>query len=78
MIQPIDWTVQHTDPTGPNGTTKAAVAGKYNCSSTVEIHNGTFVPVPTAPGKPWTCMLGGPNAPTLTKQAEYVSFPTNG
>jgi ABC-type branched-subunit amino acid transport system substrate-binding protein len=75
MIQPIDWTKQHADPTGPGGTTKAAVAGKYNCASTVEIKNGKLTPLPTVPaGKQWICMTGGPNSPTLTKTPEYMRF----
>ena len=77
MIEPIDWTIQHNDPTGPNGTTKAEVAGKYNCASTVKIHDGKFVALPTPGGKPWTCMTGGPNAPTLTKTPTYESFPSS-
>jgi len=75
MIEPIDWTVQHTDPTGPNGTTNEKVAGKYICASTVKIHDGKFVPLPEVPaGKQWICMTGGPNAPTLTKTPEYMRF----
>jgi len=78
MIEPIDWTTQHNDPTGPNGTTKAQFAGKYICASTVKIHDGKFVPLATQDGKPWTCMTGGPNSPTLTKQPTYEAFPANG
>jgi hypothetical protein len=73
MIQPIDWTRQHNDPSGPNGTTIPKYSGKYNCSSAVKIHDGKFVPVQTS-GKPWTCMVGGDNAPTLTKTPTYMSF----
>jgi ABC-type branched-subunit amino acid transport system substrate-binding protein len=73
MIQPIDWTRQHNDPTGPNGTTISKYSGKYNCSSAVKIHDGKFVPVQNS-GKPWTCMTGGDNAPTLTKTPTYMSF----
>jgi ABC-type branched-subunit amino acid transport system substrate-binding protein len=75
FIQPIDWTKQHNDPSGPNGSTNAAVAGKYNCASTVTIHNGKLTPLPQVPsGKQWICMTGGPNAPTLTKTPEYMRF----
>jgi len=75
FIQPIDWTKQHNDPTGPNGSTNADVAGKYICASTVKIHDGKFTPIDTVPaGKQWICMVGGPNAPTLTKTPEYMRF----
>jgi branched-chain amino acid transport system substrate-binding protein len=73
MIQPIDWTRQHNDPTGPNGTSLSKYTGKYNCSSAVKIHDGKFVTVQDS-GKPWTCMVGGDNAPTLTKTPTYMSF----
>jgi len=75
MIVPIDWTKAHNDPTGPNGTVKPEFAGKYICASTVKIHDGKFVPLPTVPeGKQWICMKGGENAPTLTKTPEYMRF----
>ena len=73
MIVPINWTKQHNDPGGPNGTANQ-YAGKYECVSLTEVHNGAFVPVLTKPGKPWVCMSGGPNAPTLTKNAIYANF----
>jgi branched-chain amino acid transport system substrate-binding protein len=78
MIEPINWTIQHNDPTGPNGSTKAQFAGKYNCASTVKIHDGKFVPLPTQDGKPWTCLTGGANSPTLTTKPFYESFPADG
>ena len=37
MIVPIDWTIQHNDPRGPNGLTIPKYAGKYDCSSTVRV-----------------------------------------
>jgi branched-chain amino acid transport system substrate-binding protein len=74
MIMPIDWTRQHNDPTGPNGTSKPQFAGKWQCMSMTRIHEGKFVPVFTKPGKQFTCMVGGPNAPTLTKTPTYESF----
>ena len=77
MIQPIDWTRQHNDPTGPNHSTNSKYSGKYNCSSGVKIHDGKFVPLQTS-GKQWTCMVGGDNAPTLTKTPTYMSFPQAG
>jgi hypothetical protein len=78
MIEPIDWSIQHNDPTGPNGTTNEKVAGKYICASTVKIHDGKFVPLPEVPaGKQWICMTGGANAKTLTKTPEYMTFPTS-
>ncbi|MGO9875155.1 MAG: ABC transporter substrate-binding protein [Acidimicrobiia bacterium] len=73
MIEPIDWTKQHNDPEGPNRTANQ-YAGKYQCLSLTRVHDGHFVPLFTAPGKPWVCMVGGPNAPTLTKNASYESF----
>jgi len=73
MIVPIDWTKQHNDPTGPNGSVNQ-YAGKDQCISLTRIHDGKFVPVLTQPGKPWACMAGGPNAPTLTKHAIYENF----
>jgi ABC-type branched-subunit amino acid transport system substrate-binding protein len=74
MIVPINWTIQHNDPRGPNGTVIAKNSGPYNCAATVRVRNGTFVPVPTPPGKPWVCLKGGANAPTLTKTPTYMSF----
>ena len=75
FIVPIDWTKQHNDPTGPNGSTNATSPGKYICASTVKIHDGKFVPIDTMPaGKPWICMSVAPNAPTLTKTPEYMRF----
>jgi ABC-type branched-subunit amino acid transport system substrate-binding protein len=74
MIVPIDWTRQHNDPTGPNGTSKAQFDGKWQCMSMTKIHDGKFVPVFLKPGKQFTCMTGGSNAPTLTKTPTYESF----
>ena len=59
MIVPIDWTKQHNDPAGPNGTANQ-FAGDYQCMSLTRVHDGKFVPVLTQPGKPWVCMVGGP------------------
>jgi branched-chain amino acid transport system substrate-binding protein len=73
MITPIDWTKQHNDPEGPNRTANQ-YAGKYQCLSLTRVHDGQFVPLFTEPGKPWVCMVGGPNAPTLTKNATYENF----
>jgi branched-chain amino acid transport system substrate-binding protein len=73
MIVPIDWTKQHNEPGGPNGTANQ-YAGKYQCVSLTEVHDGKFVPLLTEPGKPWVCMSGGPNAPTLTRNATYANF----
>ena len=74
MIVPIDWTRQHNDPTGPNGTSKPQFDGKWQCMSMTKIQNGKFVPVFNKPGKQFTCMTGGSNAPTLTKTPTYESF----
>jgi ABC-type branched-subunit amino acid transport system substrate-binding protein len=73
MIVPIDWTKQHNDPEGPNHTVNQ-YGGKHQCVSLTRVHDGKFVPVLTQPGKPWVCMVGGPNAPTLTKNAVYENF----
>jgi branched-chain amino acid transport system substrate-binding protein len=74
MIVPIDWTISHNDPTGPNGSVIPKYAGKWECTSMTKIQNGEFVPVFSKPGKQFTCMVGGPNAPTLTKTPTYESF----
>jgi ABC-type branched-subunit amino acid transport system substrate-binding protein len=74
MIVPIDWTIQHNDPRGPGGSEIPKYAGKYICSATVRVKGGKFETVPTAPGKPWVCLKGGPNAPTLTETPDYMSF----
>jgi hypothetical protein len=74
MIVPIDWTISHNDPTGPNGTVNPKYAGKWDCMSMTKIVNGKFVAVFNKPGKQFTCMVGGPNAPTLTKTPTYESF----
>jgi len=75
MIPPIDWTRQHNDPAGPNGTTNTEVSGKYICASTVTIHDGKFVPLDDVPeGKQFICMTGGANSPTLTETPEYMRF----
>jgi branched-chain amino acid transport system substrate-binding protein len=73
MIVPIDWTKQHNDPTGADGTANQ-FAGKYQCVSLTRVRDGKFVPELNEPGKPFTCMVGGANAPTLTKHATYESF----
>ena len=73
MIMPIDWTKQHNDPAGPNGTANE-FAGEYQCISLTRVHDGKFVPVFQKPGKPFTCMVGGRNAPTLTKDPTYENF----
>jgi ABC-type branched-subunit amino acid transport system substrate-binding protein len=75
MIVPIDWTKQHNDPKGPGGVPNEN-AGKYPCFSPTRVRDGKFVAVYTKPGKPFVCMVGGPNAPTLTKQATYENFAT--
>jgi ABC-type branched-subunit amino acid transport system substrate-binding protein len=73
MIVPIDWTKQHNDPSGPNGRVNK-YAGDYPCLSPVRVHDGKFVSVFTKPGKPFLCMTGGHNAPTLTQTPTYVTF----
>jgi len=80
MIVPIDWTIQHNDPRGPGGTHIPKYSSQYNCAATVRVQGGTFVTIPSVPPtKPWVCMTGGPNSPTLTKTPEYMSFaPTSG
>ncbi len=76
MIVPIDWTRQHNDPAGPNGTQNAANAGHYNCSSDVRVSHGTFVPFPDVPaGKQWICLPPGQPA-TLPTSATYETFAT--
>jgi branched-chain amino acid transport system substrate-binding protein len=75
MIVPIDWTIQHNDPRGPNGTTIAKYASPYDCSVVVRVQGTKYVTIPQPPpGKPWVCLAGGPNAPTLTKTPTYMSF----
>jgi branched-chain amino acid transport system substrate-binding protein len=74
MIVPIDWTKQHNDPTGPNGTSIVKFDSKWQCMSMTKIVDGKFVPVFNKPGKQFTCMAGGSNAPTLTKTPTYESF----
>ena len=65
-------------PARPGGTTIPKYAGKYDCSSTVRVQNGDVrADAQTPPGKPWVCMTGGPNAPTLTKTPVYMSFATH-
>jgi hypothetical protein len=73
MIVPVDWTMQHNDPAGPDGTANQ-FAGDYQCVSLTRIHAGRFVPVFQTPGKPFTCMVGGRNAPTLTKNPTHENF----
>jgi ABC-type branched-subunit amino acid transport system substrate-binding protein len=79
MIVPIDWTKQHNDPRGPNGTINQKYTGNHNCTSTVRVHNGTFVTLPTVPGgKQWVCLPPG-QPPTLATSATYMTFvPANG
>ena len=78
MIVPIDWTRQHNDPAGPNGTINAANQGHYNCSSDVRIHNGKFVPFADVPaGKQWVCLPNGQPS-TLPASATYMSFASGG
>jgi ABC-type branched-subunit amino acid transport system substrate-binding protein len=74
MIQPINWTIQHNNPVGPNGTAIAKYSGKWDCASTVRVHDGKLVPLYTVPDKQWVCMVGDPNAPTLTKTPRYENF----
>jgi ABC-type branched-subunit amino acid transport system substrate-binding protein len=74
MIVPIDWTRQHNDPAGPNGTVNPAYAGHYNCSSVVRIHDGKFVTFPAVPaGKQWSCLPTG-QPPTLPRSPTYMTF----
>jgi len=74
MIEPIDWTRQHDDPAGPNGTINAAHDGHFNCASTVRIHDGKFVRLPDVPqGKQWICLPPGQPAQMPT-QATYMTF----
>ena len=76
LIVPIDWTKQHNDPAGPNGTFNQN-AGNYDCHSQTKVHNGELVPVFDKPGKPWVCMLGR-NPSTLTKTPVYRTFVGSG
>jgi hypothetical protein len=52
LIAPIDWTQQHKDPAKFLTST-----GELDCANTVQVKNGTFVPVFGSPGKPWRCFL---------------------
>ncbi|HTD49977.1 MAG TPA: ABC transporter substrate-binding protein [Acidimicrobiia bacterium] len=74
MIQPIDWTRQHNNPIGQNGNSIPAYAGKWDCASTVRVHNGRLVPLFSVPNKQWVCFVGGPNAPKLTTTPIYENF----
>jgi ABC-type branched-subunit amino acid transport system substrate-binding protein len=74
MIVPINWTYQHNNPRGPGGTTIPKYSNPYSCGSTVQVHDGKFVPMKTPPGLPWICTSGGANAPTLTKEPVYRTF----
>ncbi len=74
MIVPINWTYQHNNPRGPGGTTIPKYSNPYACSSTVQVHDGKFVPLSTPPGLPWICTSGGANSPTLTKEPVYRTF----
>jgi branched-chain amino acid transport system substrate-binding protein len=69
MKVPIDWTKQHDDP-----RTKPESRSKYVCASQLQIRDGQFVPIMDQPGKPWTCLVGGQEPPTLTETPTYESF----
>jgi hypothetical protein len=74
MIEPVDWTRQHHDPALPGGKSNPAYTGKYNCASTVRIHDGKFVPLPQVPsGKQWICLPPG-QPPTLPTDPTYMTF----
>jgi branched-chain amino acid transport system substrate-binding protein len=77
MIQPINWTIQHNNPVGPGGVSIAKYSGKWDCSSTVQVHNGELIPLIKVPDKQWVCMRNEPNAPTLTKVPLYENFATS-
>jgi ABC-type branched-subunit amino acid transport system substrate-binding protein len=66
FIQPLDWTKYHQDPTN-----NPAVRPALQCGNSVEVENGTFVPVFGKPGKPWVCFNA--NDPTVNNP-QYVSF----
>ena len=51
MIVPINWTNQHNDPRGPDGTTIPKYSNPYDCASTVRVQNGKFVPRPDPAGQ---------------------------
>jgi len=72
LIVPIDWTIQHIDPTG-----NPAVQGKYRCSSVLKITNNKFVPVFQEPGKPWTCFDPDESVP-ISVPPEHRSFAPGG
>ncbi len=74
MIVPIDWTRQHIEAKGPNGTVDPRYDGHYNCGSTVRIHDGKFTPLPQVPsGKQWICLPTG-QPPALPSQPTYMTF----
>jgi branched-chain amino acid transport system substrate-binding protein len=73
MIEPIDWTKAHNDPRLPDGTHNPKYEGKWNCSTSLQVKAGKFVPVFDQPGKPWVC-LGPQNQPTLPATVTYENF----
>jgi ABC-type branched-subunit amino acid transport system substrate-binding protein len=78
MIVPINWTIQHNDPTGPGGLSIPKYSSKWDCATVLQVHDSKFVPVFDQPNKPWICMVGGPNAKTLTTTPEYENFASSG
>jgi ABC-type branched-subunit amino acid transport system substrate-binding protein len=70
LVAPIDWTKQHEDPA------KNPQAGAtLECSNTVQVKDGKFVPVFGAPGKPWTCFK---DADTNPGSEAVTPLPTPG
>jgi hypothetical protein len=54
MVTPIDWTVQHQDP-----STGVAARSQFECGNFLKIENGKFVGIWDDGGaKPWVCFDG--------------------
>jgi ABC-type branched-subunit amino acid transport system substrate-binding protein len=78
LLAPIDWTKDHADP-----SKDVTSVGALECSNLVQVKNGTFVPVFTEPGKPWTCfktadMKLGDDTPTELPPTQNYSFVPKG
>jgi len=71
LIEPIDWTKAHTDPTN-----NLSVRGN-ECVAPLKIENNQFVPVYSQPGKPWVCFGNNPAAP-IPKDPQHLSFAPGG
>ncbi len=61
------------DQAAQRSATHPETRSQYQCANELKVEGGKFVPVYDQPGKPWVCMVGGPDTPTAHDAARATA-----